>query len=213
MSKNAMKNGHAEHIHPNCDCQYAVRFDGSSNVEGYDPDKYLEMYNNAAPGGTPQKKINALRRQMEAEKKRIKIGAPSKEELSRRIEEGKNNPKNKGIIAEKILSGEYNLEYKHQKYLQHSKGTVQYNKATTDRGRAQSYLTISEEEAQRIACRYAGTGILRSEEFPTVEFTTVDAPIGYVFKKGEWIETDRAQIIHSKKGIHIVPVAPYEKNT
>jgi hypothetical protein len=73
MSKNALKNGHAEHIHPNCDCQYAVRFDGSSNVEGYDPDKYLEMYNNAAPGGTPQEKINALRRQMEEQKRQVNL--------------------------------------------------------------------------------------------------------------------------------------------
>ena len=203
----------AEHIHANCDCQYAVRFDSKSTVEGYDPQKYLDMYNNAAPGASPQKKINALRRQMEAEKKKLKIGAPSVDELRKRIEVGKTNPRNKGIVAEKILSGEYNLEYKHQKYLQHSKGTVQYNQATADRGREQSYLTISEEEAQKIASRYAGTGILRDEKFPTVEFTTIDKPIGYVFKKGEWIETDRAQIIHSKKGVHIVPVAPYEEIT
>ncbi|MBR4743554.1 MAG: hypothetical protein IK082_05100 [Oscillospiraceae bacterium] len=61
MSKNAMKNGHAEHIHANCDCQYAIRFDEKSTVEGYDPDRYREMYDNAE-GGTPQEKINAMRR-------------------------------------------------------------------------------------------------------------------------------------------------------
>lgn len=55
-SKKALKNGHAEHIHPNCDCEYAVRFDGKSGVAGYDPDKYLAQYN--AAGGD----INALRR-------------------------------------------------------------------------------------------------------------------------------------------------------
>lgn len=61
MSKNALRNGHAEHIHANCDCQYAVRFDGKSSVKGYDPDRYLQMYENAE-GTTSQEKINAMRR-------------------------------------------------------------------------------------------------------------------------------------------------------
>ena len=47
MSDEALKGGHAEHIHANCDCEYAVRFDGHSTVAGYDPDKYLEEYENA----------------------------------------------------------------------------------------------------------------------------------------------------------------------
>lgn len=56
MSKKALKNGHAEHIHAHCDCEYAVRFDEKSSVAGYDPEKYLEEYN-AADGD-----INAMRR-------------------------------------------------------------------------------------------------------------------------------------------------------
>ena len=32
MSKDALKNGHAEHIHGNCDCQYIVRFNKYNNV-------------------------------------------------------------------------------------------------------------------------------------------------------------------------------------
>lgn len=56
MSKKALRNGHAEHIHAHCDCEYAVRFDGKSTVAGYEPDKYLEEYKNA--GGD----INAMRR-------------------------------------------------------------------------------------------------------------------------------------------------------
>ena len=43
-SKKALRNGHAQHIHANCDCTYAVRFDSSTVVEGYDPDKYLQIY-------------------------------------------------------------------------------------------------------------------------------------------------------------------------
>lgn len=66
ISKKALKNGHAEHIHANCDCTYSVRFDGKSNVEGYDPDKYAEIYYNA-DGSTPGSRINAIRRMKYAE--------------------------------------------------------------------------------------------------------------------------------------------------
>lgn len=61
MSKDALRNGHAEHIHPHCDCTYAIRFGENGGVEGYDPDAYLEVYENAE-GATPQEKINAIRR-------------------------------------------------------------------------------------------------------------------------------------------------------
>lgn len=71
MSKKALKNGHAEHIHAGCDCQYAVRFDSSSNVEGYDPDKYLQMYEDAE--GTPKEKINEMRRKLYAEKNGLEV--------------------------------------------------------------------------------------------------------------------------------------------
>ena len=69
VGENTLKNGHAEHIHSNCDCNYAVRFDSKSNVEGYDPDKYLEMYNSA--DGSSKDKINALRRLLDEKNKNI----------------------------------------------------------------------------------------------------------------------------------------------
>ena len=43
-SKKVLKGNHCEHIHANCDCTFAIRFDGSTNVEGYDPEKYLSIY-------------------------------------------------------------------------------------------------------------------------------------------------------------------------
>ena len=55
-SQAAIKGGHAEHIHANCDCEYAIRFDGRSTVAGYDPEKYLRQYRAA------DKDINKLRR-------------------------------------------------------------------------------------------------------------------------------------------------------
>lgn len=64
--KAAIKGGHAEHIHANCDCTYAVRFDRKTNVAGYHPEEYLAMYENAE-GRTPKDKINAMRREFYAE--------------------------------------------------------------------------------------------------------------------------------------------------
>ena len=54
-------NNHAEHIHANCDCTYAVRFNNNFSVEGYDPDEYKKMYDDAE-GSTPNEKINSMRR-------------------------------------------------------------------------------------------------------------------------------------------------------
>lgn len=67
-SKKALRGNHAEHVHANCDCTYAVRFDEKTSYAGYDPDKYLAAYENA-DGSKPQDKINALRRQHYAENK------------------------------------------------------------------------------------------------------------------------------------------------
>ena len=55
-SDKVLKGGHAQHIHANCDCEFAIRFDHRATVAGYDPEKYLAQYN--AAGGD----INAMRR-------------------------------------------------------------------------------------------------------------------------------------------------------
>ena len=77
------RNGHAEHVHGNCDCTYAVRFNEETEYEGYDPVEYEEMYQNAVFVGYenqenshPTKKqtasrikINAMRREQYKENK------------------------------------------------------------------------------------------------------------------------------------------------
>ena len=73
ISKKTLKNGHAEHIHANCDCNYTVRFDGKSTVAGYNPEEYLEIYE-SAEGDTPEEKINSIRAKYRAEN-RDKINA------------------------------------------------------------------------------------------------------------------------------------------
>lgn len=55
-SSKVLKGGHAEHIHANCDCEFAIRFDHKTTVAGYDPEKYLKQYRDA--GGD----INKMRR-------------------------------------------------------------------------------------------------------------------------------------------------------
>lgn len=67
-SKKAIKGGHAEHIHANCDCAYAVRFNRETNVEGYDSTLFLDIYENAE-GDNPEEKINSMRRALYAENK------------------------------------------------------------------------------------------------------------------------------------------------
>jgi hypothetical protein len=63
QSKSAMNGNHATHIHANCDCNYAVRFNSKTTFEGYDPDSYLEQYY-AANGD-----LNTMRRAHYAEDK------------------------------------------------------------------------------------------------------------------------------------------------
>ena len=55
-SKNLLKKGHAQHIHANCDCEFAVRFSREFDVSGYDPEAYLRQYRDAGSD------INKLRR-------------------------------------------------------------------------------------------------------------------------------------------------------
>ena len=84
VSKAALDGGHAEHIHANCFCEYAVRFDGKSNVAGYDPDRYLDMYY-AAGGSDSDERIRNLRRELEAPR-RDEINAQKRAAYARRRE-------------------------------------------------------------------------------------------------------------------------------
>lgn len=66
-SDKIIKNGHATHIHNNCDCTFAVRLSDDIDVEGYDPDALYDEYINA--GDTQWERINTLRRRKYAENK------------------------------------------------------------------------------------------------------------------------------------------------
>ena len=81
-SQAAIKGGHAEHIHANCDCEYAIRFDGASTVAGYDPEKYLRQYRAAGSD------VNALRRVNYAAN-RDRINAQKRAAYAARVENQK----------------------------------------------------------------------------------------------------------------------------
>ena len=83
-SRKALKGGHAEHIHANCDCTYAIRFDGSSGVAGYEPSLYERLYY-GAEGQTPEQKINSLRREFYAENA-DEINAQKRSAYAKRVE-------------------------------------------------------------------------------------------------------------------------------
>ena len=110
----------------------------------------------------------------------------------------------------KILAGEFPLKQRQQKFLQHSEGTAQNKSAIDGRGKPQSILTISEEDAQAIILQYAGTGTSHTNPTKAVtdEFVDMDDVIGYYYEKEEAppIATKRLLIKYSKKGTHIIPV-------
>jgi len=152
-----------------------------------------------------------LEKRIEEQEKRIKaqkVFIPE-ETLKERIEKGKKNLNNQGVIAERILQGEYSINLKHQKYLQHVKGTPQFNNAVGSRGKEQSFLVISEEETQQLILQYAGTGDIKKTKNGDVlpqEFITADKVIGSVPINGKETETRRAMIKYSSNGAHVVPV-------
>lgn len=67
-SRAQLNGNHAQHIHNNCDCTFAIRFDKETNVEGYDPKVYRRIYDRN--GGD----INAIRRELYADTKNIETG-------------------------------------------------------------------------------------------------------------------------------------------
>ena len=94
-STRLIKQGHAEHVHAHCDCTYAVRYDSSTEVAGYDPDRYREMYD-AADGNSSQAKINAMRREFYAEN-RDRINAQKRDAYQKRQELNSSEAEEKNV--------------------------------------------------------------------------------------------------------------------
>lgn len=83
-SRKALRKGHAAHIHANCNCIYAVRLDSDTQVEGYDPEVYLSMYENSS-AASADGKVKDLRRRLYAENSEA-INAQKREAYRLRME-------------------------------------------------------------------------------------------------------------------------------
>lgn len=81
-SKSAMEGGHAKHVHANCDCTYAIRFNDKVKYPSYRPQMYARMYENAE-GATEKEKLNSMRRAFYAENKE-EINAQKRDAYERR---------------------------------------------------------------------------------------------------------------------------------
>ena len=227
-SQKAVKGGHAEHIHSNCDCTYAIRFDSKGGVAGYDPEKYLRMYE-GAEGDTPREKINSLRRadyaehkdEINAQKRAAYAGRVKKKELLASGDGGTidvQNPVKRitaisaSTITEKVNSGEYSLQLSDQNYNKHVMGHRDYERYKESREKKgllpQSILTVSKEEAQRIIRQKSGTGIVKVRKDGTpmnIEEISCEGVIGEYWSHGAYHKTNKAAIHYGNRGAHLVP--------
>ena len=80
--------GQPAHLHANCDCTYAVRFNKSLRYDGYDPGDYRKMYYGADTGmshPSAKDRINAMRREFYEENKE-EINEQKREAYAKRQE-------------------------------------------------------------------------------------------------------------------------------
>lgn len=101
--KLTLEGGHAEHIHANCDCEYAIDHTGDLVIEGYDPDEINRMLTQMtdgeydaedlikASGHTAKKNrrnndgLNMVRRQFYDQNKEV-INAQKRSAYEKRVE-------------------------------------------------------------------------------------------------------------------------------
>lgn len=78
--------GHAQHIHGNCDCAYAVRFNNSMKYAGYNPQEYADKFDMWAGHRLPDSdELNAVRRAAYQQNKE-KINAQKRAAYAKRKE-------------------------------------------------------------------------------------------------------------------------------
>ncbi len=108
-----------------------------------------------------------------------------------------------GIIEDEIRKGNIKLDINHEKQAKHIKGCPEYIDG-------RSYLTISEDKAQKIINEKSGTGSLvydRKGLWKNKELIDCDEIIGVDINKStrEETSTDKGTIHYSKSGTHLAP--------
>lgn len=86
-SSKVLKGGHAQHIHANCDCEFAIRFDHNTTVAGYDPEKYLKQYRDAGGNINKMRRVNyaANKERINAQKRAAYAARRLREQADRGI--------------------------------------------------------------------------------------------------------------------------------
>ncbi len=104
-SKKLLKNGHAEHIHSNCDCEFAVRFHSGTSIAGYDPEKYLKQYRDAGSDVNAMRRIDyAARKNAINAQKRAAYAAKKEHAVLQKLNFADNVPQIERESIEKELS-------------------------------------------------------------------------------------------------------------
>lgn len=110
-SNKVLEGGHASHIHNHCDCTFAIRFDGKSTVEGYDPDALRKIYDNAE-GTTWKEKLRYLDRQSYAANRKT-VRARKRTEYAARMERQRGDKTASTVVDMKqIGSQSYRMQFR-----------------------------------------------------------------------------------------------------
>ncbi|MFG6378746.1 MAG: hypothetical protein K1W19_10605 [Lachnospiraceae bacterium] len=124
-------------------------------------------------------------------------------------------------LREKIQSEDTKKELELGQYRKHVQGSHEYEqyqaKYKKQNQYGPSYLTISQDEAQALIYKYAGTGILSkrkdgtwlNEEIITVHSETIGIAVNNL--TGKSVETTVFKIKYGKNGTHIIPDYPSKK--
>lgn len=182
------------HLHAHCRCEYVVRFGDDLSVEGYDPEAIKKEFNDTGET-TWKEKMRAVRRKESAEKKeplRIEAVNPFK------------NPSTPLKIS----------AYEQSK---HFRGGARYLEYMKTHIFEPSYLTISENDCQKLVDKYHGTGILKLDKhgkvIPCEMIVDNEDYIGYAVNNinGKQVKTTGFKIHYSQYGTHIVPMYENQK--
>lgn len=173
-SKKALEGGHAKHIHANCNCEYAVRFDSRTTVAGYDQEKYLAQWQEA--GGD----LNEMRR-MQYARNRVKINAQKRAAYAERT---LRNHEKSAIIdySKAVFAGNRDIQWHLEKHKSEFPGWTEEQYLQRAREILQDRLESGElEEIRR------SDGSVSRYRFSTNEFvaTTNDGNIRTFFKPKE----------------------------
>ncbi len=152
-SRKTLKGDHAEHIHANCDCQFAIRFNGKPSYASYDPDKYKEIYNNAE-GATWQEKLNSMRK-AEYEANADKIRAQKREAYAKRT---RLNESDKSDILEAAEKSRRHPGNDSRAIVSDTVATEQYAEKMKRLGESEKITNIITNQARKTLWRRNGTG-------------------------------------------------------